>query len=102
MRLMTASESCRTGMWKTCVSLARKYSGKNGLGRMGKTIPAVHRLFSGEIFLRENFALLDRRLIERIDPQKMRGDDRLQHEMHHQRAERALIQLRNIKRANRA
>src|SRR6185312_90191 len=102
MRLMTASDNWRTGMWKTCASLARKSSRKNGLDRMEKTIPTVHRLFSGEIFLREDFALFDRRLVERIDPQKMRGDDRLQHEMHHQRAERTLVELGDMKRANRA
>src|SRR5581483_4317945 len=96
MRLMTASESWRTGMWKTCVSLARNSSGKKGLSGAGKIIPAVHTLFSGEVFLRQHFPLFHGRLVERIDPEKMRGDDRLQHEMHHQRAERGLVKLRNM------
>src|SRR5579885_58309 len=102
MRLMTASESWRTGMWTTCASLAQNSSRKKGLNGAGRIIPAVHTLFSGEIFLRKHLSFFHGRLIEGIDAEKMGGDDRLQHEMHHQRAERALIQLRDMDRADRA
>src|SRR5262249_41669742 len=39
-----------------------------------------------QIFLRQRLAFLDRRLIERLDAEELRGDDRLQHEMHEQLA----------------
>jgi hypothetical protein len=35
-----------------------------------------------QVLLREDLAFLDRQLIERIDAEEMRGDDRLKHEMH--------------------
>ncbi len=41
---------------------------------------------------RQNLAQLDGRLVERIDAQQTAGENRLQHEMHQQRAQRALVQ----------
>ena len=42
------------------------------------------------------------RLVERIDAQQMRGEDCFQHEMHHQRAQRPLVQpVRSMVRTGR-
>src|SRR5262245_41142080 len=40
----------------------------------------------------EDFTRFDRRLVERIDPQKMARKNGFQHEMHHQGAKGALVQ----------
>ena len=50
------------------------------------------RLGAGEIPAGQHFTRFYRRLVERVDAQQMRGEDGLQHEMHHQGAERALVQ----------
>src|SRR6185295_10588339 len=54
-----------------------------------------------QIFFREYLAFFYRRLVKRVDAQKMRGDDRLQHEMHHQFAEGRLIEPADVNRAHR-
>src|SRR6185437_11213245 len=52
---------------------------------MPGTSPAILQQYSGtrEILFRKHFAFFDRRLVESINSEKMRGDNRLQHEMHH-------------------
>src|SRR5262245_771043 len=55
-----------------------------------------------QIFLRQYLAFFHRRLVERIDAEQMRGDDRLQHEMHHQLAEAFLIEPLDVDRPHRA
>src|ERR1700742_3315358 len=55
-----------------------------------------------QILLRQHLALFHRRLVEGVDAQKLSGDDRLQHEMHQQFAERLFVELRNMDRAHRA
>src|SRR5215470_6609165 len=54
-----------------------------------------------QIFFRKHLAFFHRRLIKRIDSQKMRGDDCLEHEMHHQLAEGRLIEPVDVNRAHR-
>jgi hypothetical protein len=54
-----------------------------------------------QILLCEHFALFHRRLIERVHAEQMSGDDRLQHEMHHQFAERFLIEPAEVNRPHR-
>ena len=64
------------------------------LTRLGGSsrIAILLRLGAGEIPAGQHFTRFYRRLVERVDAEQMRGEDRLQHEMHHQRAERALVQ----------
>src|SRR5450432_1664560 len=50
-------------------------------------------LAARQIILRQHFAFFDRRLIEGVEAEQMRGDDRLQHEMHQQLAQRRLVEL---------
>src|SRR6202035_3019009 len=54
-----------------------------------------------EVLLRQHLALLNGRLIERIDADELRGDDRLQHEMHHQLAESWLVEPVEMQGAHR-
>src|SRR5262245_24881836 len=54
-----------------------------------------------QILLRKHFALFHRRLIKWVHAEQMGGDDRLQHEMHHQFAERFLIESVEVKRTYR-
>src|SRR5205085_11868725 len=56
----------------------------------------------GEIALSQNLALLDRRLVERIDPEQAGGNDGLQHEMHEQFAEASLVQPLDVDGAHRS
>src|SRR5262249_2756118 len=56
----------------------------------------------GQISLRQHLALLDRRLIERIDAHEPGGDDRLQHEVHEQGAEARFVEALEMDRAHRA
>src|SRR5262249_36837134 len=56
----------------------------------------------GQILLRQHLPLLDRRLIERVDAEEMRGDDRLQHELHQQLTEARLVQLCQMDGTHRA
>src|SRR5437588_85651 len=65
--------------------------------RHDSKLPAV-----GKITLGQNLALLDRRLIERIDAEQAGRDDGLQHEMHEQFAEACLIQPPDVDGADRA
>src|SRR5262245_22277665 len=60
-------------------------------------LPAAH-----QILLRQHLAFLDRRLIERIDAEEMRRDDRLQHEVHEQLAQRCLFKRVKVNAAHRA
>src|SRR6185503_4441442 len=60
------------------------------------------RLTTGQIPLRQHLAFFHRRLVECIDPGEMRGDHRLQHEVHHQRAKACLIKPREPNGAHRA
>ena len=57
---------------------------------------------AGQIALRQHLALLDRRLVEGVDAEKLRGDDRLQHEMHEQFAEARLVEAGELEGAHRA
>src|SRR5690606_12752976 len=50
---------------------------------------------------RQNLAQLDGRLVERIDAEQTAGEDRLQHEMHEQGAQRALVQPVDVDHAHR-
>src|SRR5215467_5776084 len=59
-------------------------------------------LFAGEIPARQDFTRFYRRLVERVDAKKMRGKDGFEHEMHHERAESALIQYVEIDGAHRS
>ena len=59
-------------------------------------------LLAGEIPAGEYFTQFYRRLVEWVDAQKMRREDGFQHEMHHQRAERPLIQPVEVDDADRA
>src|SRR5262245_10109991 len=49
---------------------------------------------------RDDLRQLHRGLIERIDAQQMRGENRLQHHVHHQRAEARLVKAREIEGAH--
>src|SRR5690242_12117040 len=71
---------------------------------MAGTSPAMTngRLGAGEILLRKHLAFFHRRLIERIDAEQVRGNDRFQHEMHHQLAETFFTELVDMDRAHRA
>src|SRR5882672_2173307 len=57
---------------------------------------------AGEILLRQHLAFFDRRLVERIDAEEVRRDDRLQHEMHEQLAEARLVERLDVNVAHRA
>src|SRR5262245_17296979 len=59
-------------------------------------------LASRQILLRQYLTFFHRRLVERIDAEQMRRDDRLQHEMHHQLAEAFLIEFIDMDRPHRA
>src|SRR5262249_27553787 len=76
MRLTRSGDSCRTGILGLC-------------------------LFAGEIPAGQDFTRFYRRLVERVDAEEMRGKDGFEHEMHHQRAERTLIQRVEIDGAHR-
>src|SRR6185312_4810575 len=54
-----------------------------------------------QIFLRQYLAFFHRRLVERIDAEQMRSNDRLQHEMHHQLAETFFVELVDVDRPHR-
>src|SRR5512144_847502 len=54
-----------------------------------------------QILLRQYLTFFHRRLVERVDAEQMRGDDRLQHEMHHQLAESLLIEPVDVDRPHR-
>src|SRR5262245_21031944 len=54
-----------------------------------------------QILLRKHFALFHRRLTKWVHAEQMSGNDRLTHEMHHQFAERFLIESVEVKRAYR-
>ena len=53
---------------------------------MGYCAPSGLAHFA-KVLARQHLALFHRRLIEGVDAQQIGGDDRLQHEMHQQRAE---------------
>src|SRR4029078_9139717 len=55
-----------------------------------------------QILLRQNLTFFPRRLVERINAEQMRGDDRLQHEMHHQLAQAFLVEPIDVDRPHRA
>lgn len=57
----------------------------------------ISRHFSAatrQIFLRQHLALFHRRLVEGVDTDQLRSDDRLQHEVHQQFAETFLVDAR--------
>jgi hypothetical protein len=58
-------------------------------------------LLPGEIPAGQDFTRFDRRLVESVDPQQMRRQHGFQHEMHHQRAERAFVEPFDIDSADR-
>ena len=58
-------------------------------------------LLAGEIPAGEYFTRFYRRLVEWVDAEKMRREDGFQHEMHHQSAERPLIQPVEVDGAHR-
>src|SRR5712691_12936433 len=60
-----------------------------------------HSPAADEIPLRQHLALLHCRLVEGIDAEKVRGDDRLQHEMHEKLAEACLVQPIEVDGAHR-
>src|SRR5262249_18905797 len=70
--------------------------------RRAKSGLAGGRLAPGQIALRQHLAFLDRRLVERVDVEEARGDDRLQHEMHQQFAEACLVEPLDVDGAHRA
>src|SRR5262249_10193356 len=55
-----------------------------------------------QILFRKHLAFFYRRLVKRIDSKKVRGNDCLQHEMHHQFAEGRLVEPVDVHRAHRA
>src|SRR3954470_14846093 len=55
-----------------------------------------------QILLRQHLAFFHRRLIERIDAKQMRGDDRLQHEVHQEFAQMLLVHAFEMDGAHRA
>ena len=59
-------------------------------------------LLAGEIPAGQHFTRFYRRLVEWVDAEKMRREDGFQHEMHHQRAERPLVQPLEVDGAHRA
>ena len=71
------------------------------------TICSVMRIMAPEagqpqVLLRQHLALFDRRLVEGVDAEQVRGDDRLQHEVHQQFAEARLVELLDVDGAHRA
>src|SRR5581483_5019504 len=58
----------------------------------GSSRIAMTCLGAGEIPAGQHFTRFYRRLVERVDTEQVGGEDRFQHEMHHERAERALVQ----------
>src|SRR5471030_2925151 len=50
-------------------------------------------LAARQILLRQHLAFFHRRLIEGVEPEQMRGDDGLQHEMHQQFAQARLVEF---------
>src|SRR5262245_65583017 len=59
-------------------------------------------LASRQILLRQYLTFFHRRLVERIDAEQMRGNDRLQHEMHHQSTQAFLVERVDVDRPHRA
>ena len=59
-------------------------------------------LLAGEIPAGQYFTRFYRRLVEWVDAEKMRREDGFQHEMHHQRAQRPLVQPLEVDGADRA
>src|SRR5262245_48061191 len=55
-----------------------------------------------QIFFRKHLTFFHRRLVKRINSQKMRDDDCFQHEMHHQFAQGRLIEPADVNRTHRA
>src|SRR5215210_5836407 len=55
-----------------------------------------------EVPLRQDLALLDRRLVERIDAERVAGQDGLEHEMHHELADSALVEALDLHAPRRA
>src|SRR5215218_2150765 len=55
-----------------------------------------------EIPLRQDLALLDRRLIEGIDAERVAGQDGLEHEMHHELAHGARVEALDMQAPGRA
>ena len=64
-----------------------------GIGRLSR---------AGEIPAGQHFTRFYRRLVERVDAQQMRRENRFQHEMHHERAERAARPAVQVDGADRA
>src|SRR5215203_2702962 len=55
-----------------------------------------------EIALCQDLALLDRRLVERIDAERVAGQDGLEHEMHQELADSALVEALDVHAPRRA
>src|SRR5829696_6363793 len=55
-----------------------------------------------QIPLRQDFALLDRWLVERIDSERVAGEDRLEHRVHEEFAERAFVETLQMDAPGRA
>ena len=64
---------------------------------MAIACPGFAQISAGDEFTR-----FYRRLVEGIDPKKGAGEDGLQHEMHHQGAERPLVEALDVDGADRA
>src|SRR5512143_2652278 len=68
----------------------------------GSSRIAIWCLGAGEIPAGQHFTRFYRRLVERVDAEEVGGKDRLQHEMHHESAERPLVQDFEVEGAHRA
>src|SRR5829696_4303031 len=67
-----------------------------------RTAACLSSLRLRQIPLRQDLALLDRRLVERIDAKRVAGQDGLGHEMHHELADSALVEALDMQAPGRA
>ena len=81
-------------MWGGCRSRATRRADRSPVFRPWLSGRMRARLLSGfrQILLGQDLALLDRRLIEGVDPERVAGEDRFQHRVHEKFADRALVQ----------
>src|SRR4029450_629582 len=101
-----------TSMRREPASIAFSISSLTTLAGRSTTSPAAMRLtrsggscltgirglclFAGEIPTGQDFTRFYCRLVEWVDAKEVRRKDRLEHEMHHQRANRPLVQHRAV------
>src|SRR6185312_910275 len=105
MRLAPASIAFSTSSLTTLAGRSTTSPAAMRLMRFGGSwrmaIQGARGVSRAQIAARDDFTRFYRRLVERVDAQEMAGEDRFQHEMHHQGAKRPLVEPFEVDGAHR-